>query len=389
MEAIGRFVALKSQFVYDFSIQKIAFDMGLWTALAKPIITILLGYLLTKKKVFPIETAKILSRIVMNLTLPCLAFVGLMGDFTLSEGADAIFNLVFGLAMCILFIYLGKLLFFWVKERAKKEVLSTLFAFGSAAFFSQPLINAIYGTQAYKNSNMANVAYLVLLYSYAYIAISGTKFTRGWASIKETMKKTALNPVIIAIFLGLFLWFLQIIPGSMTIRKDWLSPNPNVSYLDASKVPFWRIDVTLPWAFQVIKMVGSLSSPLVWFAIGCTLAHQPIKEAATDKHAWAYSLMKTFVAPLLVICALFVVQSAGKAFNFHELVSVSTLQANTILWMAPSAAVVVAYCIDFDKEKELASNVSVISTLLAIPSFIFWVFVLSFFSSLNFFFVSK
>lgn len=368
------------------NIAKAMGNVDLWTAIAKTIIIIFLGFILTKKKIFPQGTGKTLTKVVMTVALPCLAFTGFMSNYTASQGVDAIFNFVFGFVIYILFIFLSKLIFFWVKDPTKKTVLCVLFAFGSTTFFAQPLISAIFGQQAYNDSNMLNVAYRVFLYSYAYMAISGIKFGQSEeTSLGKTLKKIFLNPVIIATLAGLVLWFLQAIPGSDIVRKDWLSPNPSVSYEDAVKVAFWRVDVTLPWLFQVAKTLGGLSSPLVWLAIGCTLGNASIKEAATDKHAWIYSALKVFLAPLIVLGLLCAVEGIATACGYPQLVSAATVQSSVMMWMVPPATVAVAYCINFDKEKQMASDASVISTLLAVPGIVVWVLLVTLITSTGFF----
>lgn len=367
------------------NIAKAMSNTSLWTAIAKTIIIIFLGFFLTKKKIFPAGTGKTLTKVVMTVALPCLAFTGFMTDYSLSQGIDAIVNLIFGFVIYIIFIFLAKLIFIWVKDPTKRQVLCILFAFGSTTFFAQPLISAIF-PGAYNNSNMLNVAYRVFLYSYAYLAISGLKIGQTEeTSISKTLKKIFLNPIIIATLVGLALWFLQAIPGSAIVRTDWLSPKAGVSYEDAAKVAFWRFDVTLPWFYQVAKTLGSLSSPLVWLAIGCTLGNASFKEAATDKYAWIYSIIKVFGAPIIVLAILCLVEWIATLCGYPQLISAETMQSSLMMWMVPPATVAVAYCINFDKEKQMASNASVISTLVAVPGIVVWVLIITLLTASGFF----
>ncbi len=367
------------------NIAKAMSNTSLWTAIAKTIIIIFLGFFLTKKKIFPAGTGKTLTKVVMTVALPCLAFTGFMTDYSLSQGIDAIVNLIFGFVIYVIFIFLAKLIFIWVKDPTKRQVLCILFAFGSTTFFAQPLISAIF-PGAYNNSNMLNVAYRVFLYSYAYLAISGLKIGQTEdTSISKTLKKIFLNPIIIATLVGLALWFLQAIPGSAIVRTDWLSPKAGVSYEDAAKVVFWRFDVTLPWFYQVAKTLGSLSSPLVWLAIGCTLGNASFKEAATDKYAWIYSIIKVFGAPIIVLAILCLVEWIATLCGYPQLISAETMQSSLMMWMVPPATVAVAYCINFDKEKQMASNASVISTLVAVPGIVVWVLIITLLTASGFF----
>jgi len=165
------------------NIAKAMSSTSLWTAIAKTIVIILLGFFLTRWKIFPQGTGKTLTKVVMNVALPCLAFTSFMTVFTTSGGIDALFNFIFGFVIYILFIFIGKALFRWVKDDTKRMVLAILFAFGSTTFFAQPLISAIFGARAYNDSNMLNVAYRVFLYSYAYIVVSGIR----WAPLPKPL----------------------------------------------------------------------------------------------------------------------------------------------------------------------------------------------------------
>lgn len=362
------------------NIAKAMSNTDLWIAIAKTIIIIFLGFILTKKKIFPQGTGKVLTKVVMTVALPCLAFSGFMTDYSLSQGVDAIVNLVFGFVIYIIFIFLAKLIFIWVKDPTKRNVLCVLFAFGSTTFFAQPLISAIFPA-AYNNSNMLNVAYRVFLYSYAYLAISGLKIGENEeTSIGKTLKKIFLNPVILATLVGLVLWFMQAIPGVNFVRKDWLTTN-----VSDKTYAIWRFDITLPWIHPVVKTLGGLSSPLVWLAIGCTLGNASIKEAATDKYAWIFSAIKVFGAPLIVLAILALVESIARACGYPQLISAETMQSSLMMWMVPPATVAVAYCINFDKEKQMASNTSVISTLLAVPGIVIWVLVITLLTASGFF----
>ena len=197
---------------------------NLWTNVAKTVVFILLGFLLTKKKKLPENTGKVLTKFVMVVCLPCLAFCSFMTDFTASAGVDAIVNFVGGFVLYLMFIFLSKLIFAWVKDPQKRLVLSVLYAFGSTTFFGYPLVVAIYGGSAGNDFNIMNVAYRCGLYSYAYLAISGTKMGSDKnSSFGAIMKKVFLNPIVLATLVGLVLWVLQAIPGSATVEKNPLA----------------------------------------------------------------------------------------------------------------------------------------------------------------------
>lgn len=378
-------------------------SQNLWINIAKTIIFIMVGFFFTKKKLLPDNTGKILTKFVMTVCLPCLAFCSFMSNFTVQGGIDAVVNFILGFVFYIGFIFLAKLIFCWVKDKNKRTVLSVLFAFGSTTFFGYPLVSALYGGGAGNNFNIMNVAYRVFLYSYAYIAIADLKDEKSDISLKDTeanksktdvksiLHKVFVNPIVIATFVGLILWLLQAIPGVAVVRKDWLKPEADVSYADATKVAFWRLDVTLPWIFQAANTLGGLSSTIILVAIGCTLGGTNIKEAATDRYAWIWTALKITVAPAIVLGILFIVQAIGNACGFKmvngvsSLISMNTVNSSVITWMVPPATVAVGYCINFDKEKEMASHISLIGTFGSVIGIVIWVIILTVVNSLGFF----
>ena len=124
---------------------------------------------------------------------------------------------------------------------------------------------------------------------------------------------------------------------------------------------FWNLSVSAPWLYQTINTLGSLSSPLVWFAIGCTLGKVSFKEAASDKMVWIYSSAKIVLAPLINFCLLLLINLIpGIKVTFD------TVAATTLMWAVPPATVAVTYCINSNKESAFASSCSLISTFVAV-----------------------
>ncbi len=384
-------------------------SQSLWVNIAKTVIFILLGFFFTKKKLLPDATGKVLTKFVMTVCLPCLAFCSFMKAFTATEGVGAIVNFVMGFVFYLGFMFLAKLIFFWVKDKKKRTVLSVLFAFGSTTFFGYPIVTAVYGSTAGNYFNIMNVAYRVFLYSYAYLAIAGIEDAPAVEdeaaavshdtkaapvvdkSAKTILKKVFLNPIVIATFAGLILWVLQAISAVNFVPTDWLSGGTSTT-----KVALWRFDVTLPWIYQAANTLGGLSSTIILFAIGCTLGGTNIKAAATDKYAWIWTGLKVILAPAIVLGILVILQVVANATGWlvpeggkvSQLISVETLCSSVITWMVPPATVAVGYCISFDKEKEMASHISLIGTFGSVIGIVIWVILLTVLTSTGIFYAA-
>lgn len=363
---------------------------ALWSAVLTCLSVVLLGYFLARKHFFPAQADAVLIKLVLYIALPCLAFTSFLVDFSNESLLDLAVNLILGFVLYPLFILFGYALFAFIKDGTRRQIMALLFAFGSGTFFAQPLLSAVYGPLAYNDSNMLNISFRVFLYSYVYMKIMGDKLAPGATSWKSTLKKILLNPILIATFAGLLLWALQAIPGSnqagwWTLRKDWLAPSsdPNPAY-----VPFWRVDVSLPWLTSVLKVLGALTTPLIYLAIGLTLGEKSIKEAAKDKLAWYYAFLRIFIGPALVLALLYGLEGIAKACGYPMLISLATVQSTLLMWAVPTATIAVAYCLEADKEKTLASDASVLATLVYIPGEIIWVLILGLIEASGFFYVA-
>lgn len=339
-------------------------SMNLWIAICKSVFIILVGFIFTKMKKIPENSGKILTKIVMNICLPCLAFGSFMTSVSKESFQSCIVSFVYGFLIYIAFIFLAKLIFMWVKNPTKRKVMEILFVFGSTTFFGQPLIKAVFPA-AFNDSSMFNIAYRVFLYSYAYYAIcqsneNENNEAKNKKSIGSILKTIFVNPIIIATLLGFILWSLQLVGDSSNASNWWVVTVPGTNNVPQTGA-FWNISVSLPWLYQTINTLGGLSSPLVWIAIGCTLGKVSFKDAAKDKDVWIFSIIKIIVAPVLNFLFLLIINLIP-GIN----VSFNTVAATTLMWAVPPATVAITYCIDSNKESTFASSCSLIGTLISV-----------------------
>ena len=338
-------------------------SMSLWVAVAKSVFIILIGFIFTKTKTLPENTGKILTKLVMTICLPCLAFGSFMTSISQESFVSCIVSFVYGFVVYIAFIFLAKLIFKWVKDPTRRKVMEILFVFGSTTFFGQPLIKAVF-PGAFNDSSMFNIAYRVFLYSYAYYAICQSKDDKNTSAskptVKDILKRIFVNPIIIATFVGFILWSLQLIGDSSDASNWWVVTVNNTSGTTSTGA-FWNLSVSAPWLYQTINTLGGLSSPLVWIAIGCTLGKVSFKDAAKDKDVWIFTFIRVLGAPILNFGFLLLINLIP-GIN----VSFNTLAATTLMWAVPPATVAITYCINSNKESTFASSCSLIGTLVSV-----------------------
>ncbi len=326
-------------------------------AISSSVLIILFGFYLRRKEVFKDSTAKILTDVILSASLPALAFNAFMQDINKTSLMQGINLLIWGFAIYIILIFITKLIY--IKYNGdKKVVLEILTTFGSTTFFGIPIISAVYGATGVMYASIFNIAYRVFLYSYAYIKMSGIK------ADKNNIKQMFLNSIVLATFLGMFIWVFQDSLPQITIGEK--------SYA------FLRIDKTAFWLFKPMTYLAALSSPLAWLAIGAKLADISLVEAISSRDSWIYSFIKVLVVPFINLIALYILTVTNiLPISFVGLASVIIMMAT------PTATVAAAYAIKFDKESVLTSNCSLLSTIFSVICMPLWIVVLEIIKSLN------
>ncbi|MDM0492072.1 AEC family transporter [Clostridium perfringens] len=344
-------------------IQKTLTDNAIIGAIFSSIAIIFLGFYIRKRNILTGAASKILTKVVLTVAIPALAFTSFMKDINQKELHEGINILVWGFVIYILLIVLTKFIFARVKGD-KQDVFRVLTIFGSTTFFGVPIVKAVYGSVGAMYSSIFNIAYRVFLYSYGYIKMSGVKMDKE--NLKKNLKEMLLNPVIIATFLGLFIWLFQ---GML----------PQIQIGDKSYA-FLRIDQTLPWLYKPLTYLDKLCSPLAWLAIGITLAEVPFKQAVGQKEPWVYSLIKIILVPVINLGLLVVLNKTGILP-----VSFEGMATTVIMLATPTATVAAAYAISFDKEALLTSNCSLLSTVVAVVAMPFWIVILQIIKNIGLF----
>lgn len=333
-------------------------DNAILGAIFSSVSIILLGFYLRKKEILNSAASKMLTKVVLTISLPALAFTSFMKDINGEQLKQGLSILVWGFAIYILLIPITKIMYAKIKGD-KQDVYRVLTIFGSTTFFGTPIVTAVYGAVGTMYSNIFNIAYRVFLYSYAFIKMSGTKMDKE--NFKKNMKEIFLNPIILATFLGLFIWLFQDKLPQVAVTVNG----------EVKEFAFLRLDQTLPWFYKSLDYLKTLASPLAWISIGATLAEVPFKKAVAQKDAWGYSLIKVLLVPVINLVLLVVVSKLGILP-----VSFEGMATTVIMMAAPTATVAAAYAISYDREALFTSNCSLLSTVVAVVAMPVWIIAL-------------
>jgi len=339
------------------------------SSITSTIFIILLGFFLRRRGTFGENFGKVLTKVALTVAIPALAFNSFMQPMDGDAFKEGMGVLVWGIVIYILLIFVTPFMYQrYVK--GEREVLAILTTFGSTTFFGIPIVGAVYGAKGVMYSSIFNIGYRIFLYSYAYIKMSGLKMEA------KNIKKMFANPIVIATFLGLFMWLGQHLVPQMTVH----AAVNGVQTTALTTVAFYRIDQTALWLYKPLSYLANLSSPLAWLAIGVTLGSISFKDAAKDKTPWYYSLNKVVIVPLINLVILWLLNVTG-------ILSLSFVAVATIVVMmaTPTASVASAYAISFDREAVMSSNAAFISTISAVVMMPIWIAILQVISGLGIF----
>lgn len=334
-------------------------NVAIVSSITSTIFIILLGFFLRKIGIFNEKIGKMLSKVVLSVALPALAFNSFMQPInseTLSQGMNV---LIWGIVIYVILIFVTPVSYIKY-PKSERETLAILTTFGSTTFFGIPIVGAVFGPKGIMYSSIFNIGYRIFLYSYAYIKMSGLKMKAN------NIKKMFVNPVVIATFLGLILWLVQNYVPQVTTS---FAVNGVINAgAPLTRVAFYRIDQTAIWLYKPMQYLANLASPLAWLSIGSTLGSTSFKKAAANKTSWYYSLNKVILVPLLNLLLLIIL-------NATKILPVSYVALGTIIIMmaTPTAAVASSYAISFDRDAVLSSSASFVSTILAVVAMPFWI----------------
>lgn len=236
------------------------------TLQAQLFILILLGVLLAKLGVITAAGRKCLSSLLIDLILPCNIVNSFLGGTAVT--ADFMKNCLCAFCVCTviqLTAILGSRVLFRRVERAKRSVLSYGMICSNSSFIGLPVAETLYGSMG------------VMVTSIFQIPIRFTMWTAGLSLFtnverRDALKKLAVHPCIIAIFVGLALMVLPVkLPG---------------------------------FALETVTVLGRCCIPVSMLVIGSILAGANIRSLFDPKVLW-FCFLRLIAFPMVVYGVLY------------------------------------------------------------------------------------
>ncbi|QJG66852.1 AEC family transporter [Mycoplasma phocoenae] len=377
---------------------------GMWGGVLGTLTFIVLGFFATKKGILTKETNGRITKFLIQFALPFLCIAAFMQpankalakEIGIVLATSILFYVLAAVVSAILVKHAPKLVPKLVTKKAEEllaasgntglkgqyreeaiksiqgKVMTTviMLSYGSLQFFAYPLLIALSGDVTKgaifdKGSALALaqiwcLPYMIAAFSYVAMQYSGQKISK--ATIKPIMK-AILHPMMIALYISLFMWALQF----AVTTKFGLNFQE-----DPKGQQFWqglhfKAGKIFPTVSKILGFGIGIISPLAWIVIGGSLAASDIKKSMANKSVWIVSVLRLTLMPLIAFLIAVLLVST-------KLVSVSTGTMLTLLGATPPAAVCIMFAVANKHEHTtFTAEVSALSTLLSVFAMPVWI----------------
>jgi predicted permease len=285
------------------------------------------GYSANKLKVMSGASNSLLSKMVMNITMPCTILSSVMsGEVTMTENEALFFGLMILCTFVIASILIIPVPYLIKAPAADKGLYRFLIAFGNVGFMGFPVTYSIFGQASVFYVALFNIPFTIIAFSVGIVMVAGKK---GRIDLK-----LFINPSLIASIATIMLFALKI-----------------------------ETPVVIA---ETADLLGRVTTPAAMLIIGSTLASIPVKKVFSQWRLYPVTLLKLIVVPIITWAVL-------RLFIRNDLM----LGILVVLSGMPTATAATMIALEYGGNDRLASTGVFITTLFSvvtIPALMFLLF---------------
>ena len=297
-------------------------------------ILIVVGFACQRIKMLTEEVNKKLADIVMYFVTPCViinAFAATVYERT--ELLEILKNIgivaVIAVIVHVVMILIVNSIFRF-KNEDRRRILRFAAVFSNAGFIALPLAQTLIDTDTCHEGALYAAVYLavfnIVLWTWGLIEMSGEKETMN-------MKKILLNPGIIGVVVGLFLFTSPL-------------------YVSMGDTVGIRLPNVL---LEAIAAMSALNLPLPMFMVGYYLGKADILAAFKDKWSYLCMALRLLAFPLGALALMYVCGVRGNVLTVSVLGTCAPVGATTTIFAAK-----------FDRDTELSVRLVSLSTIVSL-----------------------
>lgn len=309
--------------------------LPIFTKMIELFAIIIIGFIANKFGILKQSSKQALTKIVLNITLPCTILSSVMNSNNLPSLDKIGFLLLIAFLTYVLYFVIAKLTTFLFRIKGeKKGIIEFALIFSNVGFIGYPVTEAIFGADAIFYTCVFNIPFNVLCYSIGVALINPnrdkkTDNTNSWQDKKSLYLKkikSLLTPAFVASVMAL-------------IMAAFTATGPKI-------------------LGNVTEMVGAMTTPSALMIIGSTLADMPLKSTFTDIKAYAVSLVSVIITPLIAYF-VFLPMCSNDAMLLGEAVVISGM---------PVATSGTMLCVDYGVDEKFMAQLTFITTVLSVVS---------------------
>lgn len=282
---------------------------------------ILVGVYAARKQIITAELNEGLVNLLIQIVLPCMVLSSFTYSYDQSIKAEVVNTFYYSLSAYIFMILISYLLLIRCRSN-KKTVLQFANSFPNTGYIGIPVLSSLYGIEGTVYGSVFNLFFVVFVWTYGVFVYRGSL---DKSRLKQDIKKTFLNPSVLAVVLGTLIMVLEIqLPNALLVT---------------------------------IRNIGNITTPLSMLIIGVILAGAKISAHTKDWTLYYGSVCKLLLIPLLIYIAATFTGVESKALN-----------SVIIMTAMPASAMTAIFAHNFQKEADYAAVVVSISTLASLAT---------------------
>lgn len=276
-------------------------------------IILIIGAICYKVGLINDEGKKQLSSLVMYVVNPLLIFLAYQTDFRTELLSGLLWTAVMAVITYAAFILLSKLIF---REKEGREAAVEQFSvvYSNCGFMGTPLIFGVFGSEGVFLQNGFITVFNLCVWTHGLMTMRGDR--------KASVLRAVKTPAVIAVLLGMVLFFLQ-------IRL------PEIPY-------------------NALNNVAEMTTPLAMIVAGASIISSNIVKSLKNVRVYLVAACRLLLFPLIGFL-LFMWLPASETAKLITLIEIA----------CPTATIGMMFAITFNKNAEYCSQIFAVTTLLS------------------------
>jgi len=229
---------------------------------------LIIGIIIVKLHVVEMDFAPKLTKLMMDLILPCL-IINTLGNAE-REGSGLTLLLIIGVGTAVVFMLLaiGTVIFKLMGKTDMARSVRFATIFGNFSFVGMPVTESLYGAEGLFIYTILTLPLRFFYYAFPPFIMDPNRGGREKLTRKELMRQFCPPPVI-AIAIGLLMYFTGFrLPGVLN---------------------------------DTVKSIAGTCFPLGMILCGMPMAEMHVKDLFRSRGIWIMVLSKNFIAPLFTL----------------------------------------------------------------------------------------